>query len=61
MGVGFFRQKFSIGISVETVKIWDDPIQIANNKSRLIDIAQLMFHKSKLLTSSKVYILCFIN
>ena len=33
-----FIQKFSRGISVETVAIWDVSIQIANNKSRIIDI-----------------------
>ena len=40
MGVGFWTiQKFTRGISVETVRIWDDPIQIANNKYRMIDTA----------------------
>ena len=54
-------QKFTRGISVETVKIPDDPIQIAINKSRIIDTAQIRFHMSKLSSSSKICIRGFIN
>ena len=52
----WFIQKFIRGKSVEKFKIWDDPIQIANNKSRIriIDTTQLRFHISKLLSSFKV-------
>ena len=54
MNVEFwFIQKFTRGESVETVEIRDDPIQIANNKSRIIDTAQLRFHTSKLSSSYK--------
>ena len=61
MIVGFwFIQKFTRGKSVETVKIRDDPIQIAKNNSRIIDIAQVRFHTSKLLSSSKAYIRGFV-
>ena len=45
---------------LETVEIRDDPLQIANNKSRIINTAQLRFHTSKLSTSSTVSIHGFI-
>ena len=34
----------------------DDPIQIANNISRIIDTAQLSFHTSMLCFSGKVQV-----
>ena len=62
MGVGFcIIQKFTRGISVETVKIRDDLIQIANNNSRIIDTGQLRFHASKLSSSYRFCIRGFIN
>ena len=61
MGVGFWiLQKLTRGINVEIVKIQDDPIQKANNKSRIIDTASLLTWMSKLLSSSKVHIRGFI-
>ena len=60
-GVGFcFIQKPTRGKSVKTVKIRDDPIQIANNNSRIIDTAELRFHTSKLSSSCKVCIRGFV-
>ena len=51
-----FKNSLDRGKSVETVKIQGDPIQIADNKSEIIDTAQLRFHTSKLLSSCKVQI-----
>ena len=60
ISVGFWIiQKFTRDINVETVKIWDNPIQIADNNSRIIDTAQLRFHTSTLLSSTKVYVRFF--
>ena len=62
MGIGFwFIQKFTRGKSVETVKIRDNPIQIANNKSRIIGKPEFRFHTSKLLSSYRFWICGFIN
>ena len=56
MGVGFWSTKqFTIGISIQTVTIWDEPIQKVNNKSRIIDTAYLLLWMSKLLSFSKTY------
>ena len=41
--------------------MWDDPIQIANNNSKIIHMAQLRFHTSKLSSIYKTSILSFIN
>ena len=61
MGVGFcFIQKPTRDKSVEIVKIRDDPIQIANNNSSIIDTAELRFRTSKLSSSSKVCIRGFV-
>ena len=61
-GVGFWIiQKFTRGKSVETVKIRDNPIQISNIKSRIIDTALLKFNMSKLLSSYRICIRGFIN
>ena len=61
MGVGFCSiQKPTRGKSVEIVKIWDDPIQIANNNSRIIDTAQLRLHMSQLSPCNKVRTNCFV-
>ena len=61
MGVGFWIiRKFTRGKSEETVKIRDDPIQIANNKSRIIDTDQLRFYTSKLSSSYRIRIRGFV-
>ena len=65
MGVGFwYIQKFTRGINIETVKICDDPIQIANNDSRIIaiqlnkDSTCLNYY---LLVKSKLDVFLFVN
>ena len=60
INIGFrIIQKFSRCKSVETLKIRDDSFQIANKNSRVIGTAQLRFHTSKLLSSSKVQVRWF--
>ena len=62
MDLGFWIiHKFTRGKRVKIVKIRVDPIKIANNKSRIIDTAQLRFNISKLLSSYRICIRGFIN
>ena len=62
MSDGFwFIQKFTRGKSVDIVKIRDDPIQIANNKSRIIDMAYRLMQTSKLSSYNGICISGFIN
>ena len=50
-------QRITRGISVG---IRDDPFQIANNKSRIIDTPRLRFHMSKILFSYGICIRGYI-